>query len=360
LNTGEKSVGLTVIGDIMLGSLARSGEEPTSTKSRLWSPLDGTDLILCNLECPVTSAAIARQDKQYNFYSHLDSLDVFDDRFVLGLANNHVMDFGAQGLRETIEALDARGLLHAGAGLTIGEAMKPVVLELNDSRIGVICAADPRYQPATSSTPGTFPALPELLKEAIQELGSCSDTILVSLHMGMEYTSCPTPLMERTADMCLEEGANVVAFHHAHCISGTTTDRRGTILWGTGNYFFPPDQALVFRPWFDSAVWRIELPVADKRPERLETVPVVLDNDGFPHRATGKHERRILRSISRWSSRMKSGRLAGAWRFFSLLQPSYLRACLPAYLDIARRKGPTEVLRSLSATIKTQFRPGSL
>ena len=56
-------------------------------------------------------------------------------------ANNHSVDFTYQGLVDTIDALTERGLTHAGAGLTLGEARSPGYLDSGAGRVSLLACA---------------------------------------------------------------------------------------------------------------------------------------------------------------------------------------------------------------------------
>ncbi len=360
-NTETKNISIAVAGDIMLGSgyvnkpnIAQVAKQA----DHIQAPMKGSHLVLANLECSITSSKDARANKKYNIRSSPEALAVFDRRFVLSLANNHIMDFGERGLLDTLEALDSRGLVYAGAGRTLDEARRPAVVEVEGIKIGVVCAADPRYQPAGPAQAGTCPATPELLRESLSDLRGRADAVAVSLHIGMEFVSVPTPFMRRIADLCLAEGARLVVFHHSHCLSGWTRNDGGVVIWSTGNYFFPYIIPKGYRPWFDSCVWRVGISVSGTGVDSVETIPVVLDRTGLPFIAKGGQALRIGRTIDRWSSRIESGRFLGGWCLLSLLRPSYLWVVLCNYLSIARREGLFGMLNSFFSTIRTQFQGG--
>ncbi len=355
----RRDIEIAVLGDIMLGSaVGHRPEDVSAMAERLWSPLAGSHLVLANLECPVTSMAEPRANKQYNYRTAASNLALFDRRFVLGLANNHIMDFGAAGLCDTLDALSARSLMYAGAGRTIDEAMRPAIVEAGGGTLAFVCAADPRYQPAGEARPGTCPATPDVLSAAISSVRDAADAVVVSLHMGMEYIAVPTPYMQRMAALCLSEGARLVVFHHAHCLSGYTTGSSGTVLWGTGNYVFPAGPDFTFDPHFDAAVWQVTLSPGAVGGDAVRIVPIRLDPDGVPSVAAGATAERIGRTVNRWSARLASGRLLGVRRLLLLMRPSFLRANLPHYVEIARRESVRGVLRSVWSTIRTQLRGG--
>ena len=320
----------------------------------MWRPAEGSDFILANLEAPLTTHGTPRADKKFNFRTDSRVLDLFDSRFVVSLANNHIMDFGESGLRDTIESLRERGIPFAGAGPTLEQAGRPAILESGAGKLGVVCAADPRYQPAGSDSAGTCPARPGLIRELLQDLGRSVDFSAVSLHMGMEYVPVPTPGMLALGNQCLEAGARLVVFHHAHCLSGWTRDERGLIIWGAGNFLFTPTGEKVSQAWGDTAVWRtvLQKPGPEASTTELEVVPIRIEDSGMPVLANAGDANRIRETVAAWSERIKRKNTLGFFRLASIMKPSFLRVALGNYLDMLKRVGISGVFRQIVSTWK--------
>ena len=351
-------ISIACVGDIVLGNVTErfcEQEGSARLRERLWAGAGAADLILANLEAPVTESRATREDKLFNFRASASALAALDPRCVLSLANNHMMDFGPEGLFDTLAALDNRGFTHAGAGRNLEEARRPAMVEVNGVTVAVICVADPRYSPAGADSPGTCPASPALLRETLQDLRGRVQVIIVSCHMGMEYLWTPSPLMSSTAELCLNEGARIVLFHHAHRVSGETRDERGLVIWGAGNYVFTQGAPAGFRPWYRSLVWRVALSAQGKGVDALERHPVVLDGTGIPRAANGKTARRIQRTVERCSRRLDHGWTLALWRVLGLFNPSYLRIAMGSYLDMLRWGGVACVARAVYSTVATQI-----
>lgn len=357
--SSSSNLSLACLGDVMIADQALVALHRMGAKSManlIWGPLEGMDLILVNLEAPITEGFDIRENKRYNLKTSAEILDVFDKRFILGLANNHILDYGERGLLDTIEALKARKLPYAGAGRNLSEARRPATINVRGTNIGVICAADPRFQAATESSPGTFPAHPELLRESIQEVRESVELVVVSIHAGMEFLPVPSPNQVRLAELCLEEGVRVVSFHHAHCVSGIIENEQGIVFFGTGNYVFPYTIPRGFKDWNESVVWRVTLAMPTQEIEQVDIQPVFLDNDGLPVKATEKQSRRVLSKIKRYSHRIHQKKRLGWWRLREVLMPVYLWLGIVHYSDIVRRQGAWFCLKALAEGVKTQLR----
>ena len=85
------------------------------------------DLRIVNLETAVTSAETPWPGKGIHYRMHPENIGCLRSAKVSGcaLANNHVLDWGYDGLLETLKTLDAAGIAHAGAGNDAEEAMQP-------------------------------------------------------------------------------------------------------------------------------------------------------------------------------------------------------------------------------------------
>ena len=348
---------LTCLGDLMignqtLGALDANGVQATA--SQIWKPLEGTDIVVANLEAPITNRTIARENKRYNLKTGSEILDLFDSRFVLGLANNHILDYGERGLLDTIEALDSQNIPHAGGGCNLEQARRPAVVNVAGVTIGVVCAADPRFQPATNSSAGTFPAHPGLLRETIQEVRQRVDVVVVSIHTGTEFLSVPSPMQLRLSELCIEEGVTVVNFHHAHCVSGILKNEQGVVFFGTGNYVFPYTIPRGFSPWKKGAVWQVRLS-ASREIENIKVIPVVLDNNGFPSRARQVQSRRMLNNINRYSNRIIRKSCLKWWRLYEMIRPIYIWLSIIHYADIGRRQGIWSLAQTIVAGVRSQL-----
>lgn len=163
-----------------------------AARKTAWEPLGGCTLIIANLESPITT--IERPAVRIPFLHRMpiEAVGIFDERFVPSLANNHIMDFGPAGLLDTMAALDDAGIAYAGAEPTLKRAGEPRIVQVGDTEIGVICAADPRFSPATSTSPGTCPAQTDLLVDRIRAVAGSAQVTVVSLHMGLEHVSIPS------------------------------------------------------------------------------------------------------------------------------------------------------------------------
>src|SRR5919199_3445745 len=118
------------------------------------------DIALANLETPLTTRGVAQEK-----LSVLRADPTLADDLVAAgidivtLANNHLLDYGPEGLVDTLAALDARGIPYVGAGPTLEQARAPRVLQGSGGRIGFLGFAStlPQGFAAGPARPGVAP-----------------------------------------------------------------------------------------------------------------------------------------------------------------------------------------------------------
>lgn len=351
---GQFDIGL--VGDVYLRDEYLAGFGVTDRAGlahALWQPLANASLIVANLEAPVTDRVNPLEDKPYLHKTSAATLTVFDDRFVLSLANNHIMDFGAAGLADTLAALDAAGIRHAGAGLTLAQASAPCRLAVDGVDVAVLCAADPRFHPATQSTPGTFPAHRELLTEAVRAAASDGAIVVVSLHMGLEHVSVPSPTQVALAETCLMAGATTVQFHHSHCQAGAAANERGVALFGTGNYIWSKPTKLASSR--HTACWCIRLDRDSRRVVAIGATPAFIDAHGLPIPLEERAAQRQLNHLQMCCETPLSGWHRGWLQQQAMLRPGFVYMNAHNYAAVLRKRGPRHTLGLMARGVRAQL-----
>ncbi len=202
--------------------------------------LSSADLTLANFENPVIRDAVYHPDAT-TFTGDLRLMPVLDQAGLDGvtLGNNHILDAGTTGVGETIRHLDDAGISYAGAGKDLAEARKPMVFDLDGTKIGVLSYLGvPSYSWAwaTETAPGTAPLVQDVMEEDIKRLRSKVDLILVMPHWGKEYIARPEPQQVDLAHAALDAGADLVIGGHAHWPKGIEVYDGKPIFYGVGNF----------------------------------------------------------------------------------------------------------------------------
>jgi poly-gamma-glutamate capsule biosynthesis protein CapA/YwtB (metallophosphatase superfamily) len=255
--TGEPLV-LMFTGDTKLcgrtaQQIARHGRDYPFSK--VAEHLRSADLCFGNCETAITdhpthtpgkSAAAVKAGKAFVFksspaYSGPILRDAGFD--ILQLANNHAMDWCAQGLLDTMAALDEAGIAHVGAGADYAAASAPRIVEVNGMRVGFLAYS--LVVPAKSSARRNSPGINFLpadykgtLRKHIAALRAEADLVIVGFHWGKESTTVPNAQQRNVGRAAIDAGADLVIGTHTHSFQGIEFYGDGVIAYSLGNFVF--------------------------------------------------------------------------------------------------------------------------
>lgn len=157
---------------------------------------------------------------------------------IVTLANNHLMDCGREGVRETLRALHAAGVARVGGGPDERAAHEPVIREVEGLRIGFLGYYWNRRCAARKGQPGVALDTPALLEADIRSLRALADRIVVAFHWGIPYQREPLAEDRAKARFAVECGADVVIGHHPHVVQPFEIHRERLIFYSIGNFAF--------------------------------------------------------------------------------------------------------------------------
>ena len=358
---------INAIGDVSFEGRNRDNPDP-GIFNGIASQLEAADLCIANLECPLTSSQSKTPDKCV-LRGHPDWAPIMRRAGItlVSLANNHIMDYGARGLADTRQCLDAAGVSYIGAGNTLQSAGAPVFIEIRNARLAFLArSAVPVSSPSNAGPdrPGVAFFQPEETMEAIRRCRRHADFVLLLLHWGLEGYAYPSPEQRRTARKLIKAGADVILGHHPHVLQGVESISGGLVAYSLGNFAF--DDIVWSRPRRDGSVQQMRVALSeDNRTGAVLTM--VLKN------RTVENTRCRLTRIDRESGYVsvqaepgdqvfkRLSRMFGlpfyplAWRLYSLRQEFLLRLAprisgklRPAKLRKLRPRHVLELARLLS------------
>ncbi|MEM6630824.1 MAG: CapA family protein [Bacteroidota bacterium] len=157
------------------------------------------------------------------------------------LANNHIYDYGLEGLRHSIEELQRVGIQTFGAGRNLEEVYQPCLVEHSGIKIGLISVGEAQFgvvKDDFDSTNGYAWALSQKIGKLIQSLKNSCDQVIILSHAGLEMESLPLPEWRSLYKSYIDWGADLVIGSHPHVIQGKETYQGKTIYYSLGNFFF--------------------------------------------------------------------------------------------------------------------------
>lgn len=154
------------------------------------------------------------------------------------MANNHILDYGTNGLYKSIECCRNIGLDVVGVGKNLQEAERILYVTKAGKKLAIINCCEHEFSIATDTTGGANPLNPIQQYYCIQEARKNADYVLVIVHGGHEHYQLPSPRMQETYRFFVDAGADAVVNHHQHCYSGYEIYKGKPVFYGLGNFCF--------------------------------------------------------------------------------------------------------------------------
>ena len=231
---------------------SRLAADPEGLLQPIAPVLGEADIAVANLETAVTNGGAAA-GKTFVFRTPPSAFAALRGGSVdvVSMANNHGMDFGEAGLRDSLAAAKRHRFPVVGIGLDGKRAYAPYRRTVKGQRIAVLAATqvlDDHLIESWTAGPGkpglaSAKAVPRLLQE-VRRARRTSDTVVVFLHWGVELEQCPTSDQRTLARQLVGAGADIVVGGHAHRLLGTGRMGKALVGYGLGNFVWYGTSAL--------------------------------------------------------------------------------------------------------------------
>jgi poly-gamma-glutamate synthesis protein (capsule biosynthesis protein) len=279
LHPGEQVVELIAVGDVMLGRGVAGEDNPFAGAP--W--LRGADMTLGNLECAIAPGGVSLSglsnapspQKPYLLVAPASAVGQLNQAGfdILGLANNHALDRGLEGLADTGAALQKAGMLPLGAAPEPDQVYEPLVRSVGGQKLAFLAfnaVPSPRGQEwngeVRDAAPGSGWALAGWDRDravaAVQSARARAGAVIVSVHWGYEYDLRVDPAQREIALELIQAGASLIVGHHPHVVQTiehltTNGEAEGALVaYSLGNFVFDQGfegtgQGLALRAFFD-------------------------------------------------------------------------------------------------------------
>lgn len=323
------------VGDITLQT--KNNEHPFKS---VMDAFERKDILFGNFET-VLSATGKEAKKSVVLKSSPESIKYLDDAGfdVLNLANNHILDLGLEGFRNTLDLLDEHELEYIGAGFE-KSSLNSVVLERNGIKLGFL-----------GYTIGRFKVPEEITISKIKEKKIISDIelikdkcdfVVVSLHWGTENVFYPSPKQIELAHKLIDHGATLILGHHPHVLQGIEKYKNGLIAYSLGNFQF--DCKLSQSSTNDSIILCVSF---DKTGiNNFQIIPIVINENFVPIQAEGKVKEDILSFVSQISKPLINGNITDKW-WFEKIGEDYLIDNMNSYRIRIKKYGMMPLMECL-------------
>lgn len=302
---------LIAVGDVMLGGKAQKKLDAKGFSfpfEHVKKSLSEGSVVFANLEMALTDREDAFIEKQFNFKN--DGKKVAQALRKVGidglaLANNHSMDFGENGLKDTLNHLKREKLFSVGAGINEAMARASYIKKVGRQRFGFLAYSNtlPKAFYAGPEKAGTAFGHAASIKADVMRLAKQAENVIVSFHWGGELESELRPYQKYLAKLAIDAGADIVVGHHPHVLQGIQRYKDGIILYSLGNFVFTTYSNNVHY----SAIARASF--HQGKVKTLEITPLEINNFKVklqPKIAQGEHARKVYQNLKELSKPLKT------------------------------------------------------
>lgn len=213
----------------------------------IWGELEDVlsehHLFLLNVEAPITKC-----DRKISKTGPAIKMDpsiirCFDrfENIISTLANNHILDFGEEGVRDTLSILSNNRIKTIGAGVNIENAKQPLIETFNDVKVAFLNTCETEWCAAGDTSAGAYTFDLYSLFHQVSKLKKEVEHVVLIVHGGTEYYNLPSPKRQQIYRLLIDFGFDAIISHHTHCISGTEIYNDKHIIYSLGNLAFPTD-----------------------------------------------------------------------------------------------------------------------
>lgn len=271
---------------------------------KIKSFLENADLTFANLESPLSDKAkrVGAFLAPTSFANGLkwSGIDL------VSIANNHALDAGIQGLKDTLNSLEKINLPAIGGGEDLESARRPFIFEKNGVRLGFLAytmsenSGNSSY--AQPNRPGVMSTEFSLIQTDIQKLKPQVDYVILSFHWGLNNGEKPPFWVRHLAHKTIDSGADIILGHHPHYPHGIEMYKGKPIIYSLGNFIFGHNHPF----WTDNFLARFTL--TPKEIKKIEILPVAGENQDLaqPFLVNGKRNHKLLESVQEQTLALKT------------------------------------------------------
>lgn len=230
---------LAFVGDIYCPK--KEENDTISFSPRLKELLESCDLRICNLEAPclhqMTKPTLKAGPTLHQPVQTIHRIEELGFNLI-NLANNHIFDYGTEGLKQTLGALNVPTI---GAGTNLQEAFTPYLHKGGtDQQIGIIGMGEAEFGAITlkEDQPGFAWINHSQTNEMVRETKKGCDKLFIFVHAGVELTPIPLPEWRQRYRELIDNGADGIIASHPHVPQGWETYKGCPIFYSLGNFFF--------------------------------------------------------------------------------------------------------------------------
>ncbi len=241
--------------------------------------MNDVDVMWANNEFVYSTSEEPLPGKKYTFRASPSNVSYLSDLGIdiVGLANNHTFDYGAQSFIDTMDTLEGAGIAYVGAGRNDQQAYAPVYKEVDGITIAYVAASSAENTIYTLEATPTEPGIAwcydnERFLQSVREAAANADFVVVLPHWGVEHSAAFTDEQAEFAHQYIDAGADIVVGAHPHVLQGIESYHGKPIFYSLGNFWF--DSYNIFTALVEVRIQGVRLPEGGIKGEPAVTVVV--------------------------------------------------------------------------------------
>lgn len=195
-----------------------------------------------NLECPITRKGKPISGKVNLSVSQNFLKEIFGQNLLtVNLGNNHIMDYGLEGLFSTLKEIDETNTDYFGINFPDNESHNPLIIDFRGRRIAFISILSESTSPLVEFDDFNYLTIMDKC-EVARKIGAArkhADRIVAYLHWGRSDSSYPEKEDIIQARELIDAGVDVIIGTHAHAPQPVEKYRKGLIAYNLGNFIMP-------------------------------------------------------------------------------------------------------------------------
>ncbi len=257
----QENVSIYAVGDV-----AVTRDNPESAFTQTLSVLNEPDILFGQLEATLSQKGSPKTESAQRPHPTIGAVLKSAGFDVMSFASNHVLDWGADGLIDTLDIAQENGITLVGAGREIKEARQPAIIERKRVKVAFLAynsilppgfwATDDRpgcvpirvrtfYEPTEPFQPGspaevfTFAYSEDVqaMVEDIKKVRAAADVVIVSMHWGIHFMPAKLATYQReVGHAAIDAGADLIIGTHPHILKGIEVYKGKVIFYSLGNF----------------------------------------------------------------------------------------------------------------------------
>ena len=245
---------------------------------KLQKKIDECDIVCCNYEGPIVVDTQAKKKKiGPNINNNKENAEkLIKSNFNLFcLANNHIFDYGIEGITNTINFFKERNVKYIGANIDTEEIYQEFIKKINGIKVGIINVAENGFGAAIENEEyGYAYMFNKRAINKIKEVRQQVDKLILVVHAGAEHWDIPLQEIRDSYKMFIDMGVDIIIGHHPHVPQGIEQYKNGLIVYSLGNFAFDRGQGPL-----NNHTYSIIITLLNDNTFEYELVPITFDNN---------------------------------------------------------------------------------